>query len=336
MKYILYFIPVLLLMSCGSNNSTVSNKPQDLDSLLNVYPDSVPLLIERGNEMLDQYQYDKALADGAKAFRLQENNIDARFLYATALNNRQNRSVSDVMNAQKHFKYIVRKQPKNTKALVSLASTYSQQMDFDNSFKYINAALRIDPKYRDGYVLKGTNYLHMNVKDNVELAISSYETAIQQDPKFFEAYLMLGSLYQAKKDTLCLEYYTTAAQLQPQNMDVLYSLAYAYQEYKNINRAKSIYRKMINIDTTYSQALFQLGWIKQWMEKNPDLDSAIYFYSSTIETTPDYVEAWHNLGICYMNRNQEGDKERARQSFKKALKFNPNFALSREMMEKLK
>lgn len=327
---------MLLLMSCGNKNSVISNEPLNLDSLLAIYPDSVPFLIERGKLSLEKYDYKKALADGAKAFRLAENNIEARLLYADVLNNRPNRTVADIMNAQKHFKFIVKKQPKNTKALVSLASTYSQQQDFENSFKYINAALRIDPKYRDGYVLKGTNYLHMNVKDNVELAISSYETAVQQDPKFFEAYLMLGSLYQAKKDTLCLEYYTTAARLQPKNMDVLYSLAYAYQEYNNINRAKSIYRKMIDIDTTYSQALFQLGWIKQWMEKKPDLDSAIYFYSSTIETSPDYVEAWHNLGVCYLNRNQEGDEERAKQSFKKALKFNPNFALSREMMERYK
>lgn len=334
MRLILFILPLLLLMSCGNKNNLVSNNPPDLDSLLQIYPDSVPLLIERGNQMIEKYEYNQALADGAKAFRLAESNIDARYLYANALNNRASRTVSDIMTAQKHFMYIVKKQPKNTKALVSLASTYSQQQDFENSFKYINAALRIDPKYRDGYILKGTNYLHMNVKDNVELAISSYETAVQQDPKFFEAYLMLGSLYQAQKDTLCLEYYTTAARLQPKNIDVLYSLAYAHQEYNNINRAKSIYRKMIDMDTSYSQALFQLGWIKQWMEKKPDLDSAIYFYSSTIETSPDYVEAWHNLGLCYLNRNQKGDEERAKQSFRKALKYNPNFALSREMMEK--
>jgi phage terminase large subunit-like protein len=66
---------------------------------------------------------------------------------------------------------------------VSLASTYTQQGDFEKSFQYINEALRIDKKYRDAYILKGTNYLTLG---NRKLAKSSYETAIQQDTKFFE------------------------------------------------------------------------------------------------------------------------------------------------------
>ncbi len=327
------FIPTLFLASCGDPKSSHSD-PKDLDSLLTLYPDSIPVLILHGTKMLKEYKYDKALADGAKAFRMDSNNLEARLLYADVLNNRPQRTVEDVMNAQFHFQYIIKKQPKNTKALICLASTYSQQQDFENSFKYINAALRIDPRYRDGYVLKGTNYLHMNVPDNVKLAISSYETAVQQDPKFFEAYLMLGSLYQSEKNPLCLEYYTTAAELQPRNMDVLYALAYANQEFKKVGRAKTIYRKMIEIDTTYSQALFQLGFIKQWLEEKPDLDSAIYFYSSSINTTPNYLEAWHNLGICYLNRGKEGDKTRAQQSFQKALKYDPSFAVSKELLQK--
>ena len=344
MKYIFFVLPFLFLISCGDAKPVENTANLNLDSLLTVYPDSVPLLVQRGNKLLADYKYDKALADGAKAFRIDSNNLEARLLYADILNNRPERSDADVMNAQNHFRYIVKKDVKNTKALVCLASTFTQQMDFENSFKYINAALKINPKYRDGYVLKGKNYLILNnisdEKDNknyFDLAVSSYQTAVQEDPKFFEAYLMLGSLYEAKSDTvLCLEYYKTAAQLQPKNPDVLYALAYANQKFNKIDRAKYLYRRMIEMDTTYSQALFQLGYIKQWQEKKPDLDSAIYFYSSTIETTPNYVEAWHNLGICYWNRQKEGDRVMAQKSFQKALKYDPNFELSREMMEKFR
>ena len=179
---------------------------------------------------------------------------------------------------------------------------------------------------RDAYVLKGTNYLHLQ---NMELAKSSYETAIQQDPDFFEAYLMLGSIYQSENNEICIEYYTTAAKLKPNNNDVLYAYAFANQVNNNIEEAKSTYRKMIRLDTTYSQALFQLGYIKQWKEN--DLDSAMYFYSNTIQTTPNYVEAWHNLGICYL---EKGDKPKAQQAFRKALTFDPNFELSKELIKK--
>ncbi len=327
MKYFFLLLPILFFLSCGDSKSTKTT-PKDLDSLLMKYPDSIPLLVKRGEKLLKEYQYDKAFADGAKAFRLDSNNLQVRLLYADVLNNRPNRSIADVMLAQRHFKLIIKKDPKNLKALISLATTYSQQQDFDKSFQYINVALRINPRYRDAYVLKGTNYLHLN---KVDLAKSSYETAVQQDPKFFEAYLMLGSIYQAEKDPICIEYYTTAAKIKPNNTDVLYSLAYANQEFNKIEKAKSIYRRMIELDTTYSEALFQQGYIKQWLEKKRDLDSAMYFYNSCIQTTPEYVEAWHNLGICYLDL---GDKPNAMLSFRKALSFNPNFKLSRELIEK--
>ena len=175
MKYILFFIPAFFLLSCGEA-LPIKAKVRNVDSLLVLYPDSIPFLVEHGNKMIKEFNFDKAIADGAKAFRLDSNNLEARMLYAEVLNNRPTRTFSDVSIAQRHFLYIIKKQPKNTKAYVSLATTYSQQQNFDLSFKYINAALRIDPKYRDAYVLKGTNYLHTN---QIALAKSSYQTAIQ-------------------------------------------------------------------------------------------------------------------------------------------------------------
>jgi len=327
MKYLFFILPILFFISCNDTKS-ISSEPKNLDSLLVKYPDSIPLLIKRGEKLMKIFRFDNAFADAAKAYRLDSTFLPARFFYAEVLNNRPNRTVLDVAIAQRHFTVILKKEPKNEKALVSLASTYSQQQDFDKSFQYINLALKINARYRDAYVLKGTNYLRLN---KVELAKSSYETAVQQDPKFFEAYLMLGSLYQSEKNPICLEYYITAAKLEPRNADVLYALAFANQQFNKVNEAKKLYRKMIQIDTTYSEALFQLGYIKQWLEKEDDLDSAIYFYSSSIQSSPKYVEAWHNLGVCYLNK---GDKPNAMLSFRKALSFNPDFTLSRELIEK--
>lgn len=93
-----------------------------------------------------------------------------------------------------------------------MANTYSLRHDFDNSFKYINRALKINPRYRNAYILKGSNY---RLLGNSKLAISSYETAVQQDPAFYGGYLMLGALYEFEENPICIEYYTTASQLQP-------------------------------------------------------------------------------------------------------------------------
>jgi tetratricopeptide (TPR) repeat protein len=309
-----------LLMSCGGKSGT-KIETTDLDSLVKMYPDSMPILIKHGQKMIKEMDFSKAIADAAKAYHKDSNNIEARMLYADVLNNRPTRTFTDVLNAQRHFKVIIKKEPKNTKALVGLATTYSQQQDFEKAFQYINTALKVNPRYRDAYVLKGTIYLQLG---NPKLAKSSYETAVQQDPKFFEAYLMLGSLYETDNDPICLEYYTTAAKIEPNNPDVLYSLAYASQKFDKVNQAKRLYKKMIQLDSTYHEALFQLGYIKQYIENQRD--SAEYYYRSAIETNPQFVEAYHNLGLCL---EADGEKSLALKSFAKALKYNPNFELSR-------
>jgi hypothetical protein len=76
------------MSSCEETVDVVVEGPRDLDSLIIQFPDSVELLIERGNKLLDSYQYDMAMNDAAKAFRIDSNKINSRLLYAEVLNNR--------------------------------------------------------------------------------------------------------------------------------------------------------------------------------------------------------------------------------------------------------
>ena len=270
------------------------------------------------------------MKDAAKAFRIDSTNMDARLLYADVLNNREQRTVQEVAIAQNHYKYITNTLPKNIRALVGLASTYAFQQDFEKTFLYVNKALRIDPKYRDAYVLKGSAYRQMG---NMERAKSSYETAIQQDPEFFEAYFLLGQIYQAENNPVCIEYFATSLSLRPEILEVKYQLAYSKQNFDQIEGAKDLYREMASdtVDFYVARGLFHQGYIKQFVEE--DFDSAIYFYRSALKTEPRFVESWHNLGLCYAS---QGDKTRALQSYAKALKYDPDFKLSREEADRLK
>lgn len=329
MRYLfLLVVGFSFLVSCNNENTANQSGNKNIDSLFALYPDSVPIIIAHGNKMIQRYDFNAALNDGAKAYRMDSMNIEARLLYAKALNNRAERTTTDVRLAQRHFKFILSKDNKNKVALVELAATYSQQGEYDKAFKLINECLRIDKRYREAYVLKGSIYLTIGNRD---LAKSSYETAVQQDPKFFEAYLKLGSLYEEERDSLCIQYYLTAVDLKPSSIDGMYALAYAYQNFDHEDDAAQIYRNMARIQPEYAVSYFQLGWIKQF--KKVDLDSALVFYKLALQKEPRYTEAWHNLGLCYKDK---GDKTAALQSFGKALKYNPDFYISREEAEKLR
>ncbi len=329
----LFAVALSLISSCQEEaEKPLTEGPRNLDSLLLSFPDSIPLLLERGNLCFENYDYELAMNDAAKAFRLDSSDLDVRLLYAEVLNNREQRSVEDVQIAQKHYQVIVKKQPKNLRALVGLAATYAFQQSFEKTFQYVNEALRIDPKYRDAYVLKGSTYRQLG---NMDLAKSSYETAVQQDPEFFEAYFLLGQIYQSENDPLCIEYFTTALSLRPDILEVKYQLAFSRQLHGQLEGAKSLYREMVtdSVDFYVARGFFHQAYIKQFIDEQPDIDSAMYFYKGAIETEPRYVEAWHNLGLCHVSN---GDKTRALESFAKALKYNPDFELSRQEAERLR
>ncbi len=332
-KHLTYILGIALisfaLFSCGGDSEPIAKETtRNLDTLLMQSPDSVPLLVEHGQYYYDQHNFDKAVPSATKAFRLDSSNLKVRMLYAEVLNNRPDRSIQDVTIAQRHFDYIIQKEPTNTKAIIGIASTYTLMQDFDRSFQYINEALKIDKKYRDAYILKGTNYLQLG---NVKLAKSSYETATQQDPEFFQAYIALGDLYASEENEIALQYYTTAAQLQPNDIGVLYKRAYAYQTFGRYDDAANIYREMFQKDETFAMSLFQQGYIKH-IHLN-EIDSAMIYYNQALVIEPKFVEAWHNLGMCYEAKN---NRAKALQSYSRALKLNPNFAKSREAADKLR
>lgn len=324
---------ILGFASCSEqqeNQSTSSAVAQTitLDSLVEQYPDSVDILVRYGQQEIDAYRFENAIPVASKAFRLDSNNVDVRLLYARVLNNKPGRNIEEVAIAQRHFAFVLEKQPENLPAMVELAATYSLMQDFDRSFEIINTALRIDPRYRDAYVLKGTNYLSLG---KIDLAKSSYETAVQQDPEFWFGYLNLGNLYMQENNSICIEYYKTANAIKPKDMDLMYALAYAYQQFGEVDLALSTYRQMLDVDSSFAMADFQMGHIKQFQET--DRDSAMIFYNEALVKEPKFVEAWHNLGMCH---EANGEKSRALQAYARALKYNPEFELSREAANRLK
>ncbi|MEN9743493.1 MAG: hypothetical protein RLZZ65_1298 [Bacteroidota bacterium] len=317
----------LLFSSCG-NSSGVKTPKLNLDQLLDKYPDSVGLLIQKGNQLIDSLEFQRALEFGAKAYRLDSNSVDARVLYAECLINKPNRSADDVFRAFKMYQALVKKQPKNVPALIGLANILVLLNDHDKAFTFINKALRIDKTYRDAYILKGTIY---KLEGNVKLAISSYETAVQQDPNYYMTYLLLGSLYEYENDPICLEKYTTAYQLQPKNVEVIYALAFAKEKFGQEKSAQQYYRKMTKVDSTFADGYFHLGYLAQFSFNQPD--SAMFYYKKAVKVNPEHLPSYHNMGLLYEDRN---DLSNALFSYAKALKVDSTYQLSRDRVNILR
>ena len=73
MNFLIYFLFFLLftLQSCADKGKNSKNdRNLSLDSLLVRYPDSLELIIRHGNQAISKMEYASAMADGAKAFRM--------------------------------------------------------------------------------------------------------------------------------------------------------------------------------------------------------------------------------------------------------------------------
>jgi len=67
MRLLVFSLIVLSVASCGGKKADSTPKVTNIDSLVKLYPDSVEILIQHGNVLLDRYDYENALKEGAKA-----------------------------------------------------------------------------------------------------------------------------------------------------------------------------------------------------------------------------------------------------------------------------
>ena len=101
-------------------------------------------------------------------------------------------------------------EPENIEVMVELASLYGEQNEIRKAVDLLEQAVGIDPENATAHYNMGVCYLKVLKSDLevseiwedraddeefFELAIVSFQRAIEIDPEFFEAYNNLGTLY---------------------------------------------------------------------------------------------------------------------------------------------
>jgi tetratricopeptide (TPR) repeat protein len=310
----------LLLTSCNNNPPQEEKQSEILDytaldgdkelvrlnGLLEKDPNNAELLAKKADILFKLYRQEEGLNDISKAFRLDSNNIEVRRVHAGYMV-----AQLKILSARDDYQYIIEKDPGNAEAYLGMARTYAVENNHPKAFQYVDEALKRNVKLRDAYVLKG---LMFRTENKIDLAISSYQTAVEIDPNYYSGFVALGNLYEMKQSPLALDYYNTALQIDDKGIDALYGKAMILQNQGKIADAQELYRKILKIDKTYYFAYYNQGYIKLVMEQQ--FDSAAYFFNKTVEIEPLYVDAWYNLGLSEQVR---GKNREAIAAFKETL-----------------
>lgn len=309
------------LVQSGVNKDTVL---VNLNEKIRNNIDDASLYHERAKHYAQLGDWNFAYQDIMRALNLDSKNCDYNVTYAEFYVT-QNK----LPEAQEVLENILRVNDACVDGYIGLADIYLYKRDNNNSIKYLDEALKRDIHNAEAYFKKGINFMELG--DTVK-AISSIQTAVEQDPEFYDGFVQLGVLMAQKRDPLAEQYYKAALRLDSSSLEVLYNLGMYYQEVDKLNDAIDVYTKLTKKNPGFKEAYFNLGYIHMVLLEV--YRPAISYFTSAINLAPDtYFQAYYNRGYCY---ELLGDIFNAEKDYKKALEIRPDYTLAAKGIGRLK
>ena len=115
-----------------------------------------------------------------------------------------------------------------------------------------------------------------------------------------------------------LDILLVARKIDPDNIKHDFNIGVHYLESKNVEKARTHFKAVLEQRPDYRPAILNLGYIAK---ATGAFDDAEEIYSGLVEAAPDEVEARANLGHLYLDQERFHD---ARETFETLRQYNPN------------
>ncbi|MCB0804192.1 MAG: tetratricopeptide repeat protein [Bacteroidales bacterium] len=292
-------------------NQDIKESPSDPD----LYEERALYFIDRGN-------YNEAFKDISSALDIDSNYAGYHITLADVY-----LGMGKLKKTVQSLERSLELDKSNPTAYLKLAEINIAIRDYKKALQNIDMALRIDELASKGYLLRGIVMLETG--DTLK-GIRNFQRAIDMNQDYFEAYMQLGVLYAGKKNSLAIDYFKNALNIQPDNIDALYNLAMFYQDYGEFEKAISNYKSIIEIDPSFFLAFYNIGYIN--LVYLSDYDAAIEYFTDAIEIKDDYAEAYYNRGFAWELKK---NVEKSRENYQKSLEYKPNYEKAIEGLNRI-
>jgi len=234
---------------------------------------------------------------------------------------------SNFKGAMQAFEKCIALDDQNTECKFRKAEILLVLRRYQETLDLVNDALRIDENAAKGYYLKG--WVYKELADS-SLAISSLRTAVEQNPEYYDAWILLGLLHAAKGDDLALEYYNSAIEIKPHSTEAWYNKGIYAQETGLDSLALDCYAEIMVFDPKNPTAYFNSGWVElEWVGNN---EMAIERFTKAIELLPEYHQAYYNRGLAY---ERKGELGLASDDYRSALSIKPDYDLAANGLDRM-
>lgn len=218
--------------------------------------------------------------------------------------------------------WVLGMKPECAVAYQVLGQCHLGQQDPRRAIEMCDAALEIDLRLADAYLVRGNARSALSVWSE---AIKDYRLAIRHRIGFAEAYNNLGLALQRNGETeRAVGAYREAARIRPDYAEALYNLGNLFLEraqqsgaVEDLDQAIGAYSRAVEQAPGFAAAFYNLG---QAYYIGKDLPAALASYQSAVKANPKHAGAWHNLGIVYRDMGQQ---QLAVEAIEKAVQLNP-------------
>lgn len=338
MKQLLFILTLFTLFACKQSNKNeasnaekvdsaiisgapVSEELSNLNKAITASPGNPSAYNDRAKYYIKNKQLDFAYNDLVKGL-----GIDTTYmaLYNTLADYHLYKSEPAQAKAALEKALSINK--KSYMTYVKLGELYFLVKKYDLAFEKINEGLKINKYYSDGYFWKGMIYREKKENDK---AISNFLTAVEQDPENFKAYMQMGLIRMEQGNAEALDHFNAAIKIRPSSTEGYYARAYYYQNAKELDKAIQDYTKIVELDSTYANAHFNLGIIRYELRL---IDLAFLDFSRTIKINPKYAEAYYMRALCEESKSMH---EAAIADFEFALSLKNDYNLAKKGIERV-
>ncbi len=293
-----------------------------LNEHIQLQPQNPELFYARANEFLRLNMPEKSFPDIFRAMQL--DSTRAKYYITLSELYFNQRELIRAINALEKGNA---EEPENTDVLLLLCKYHLYLKDYDKAIVYADNVLKINSGIAEAYFLKGLIFKEIGMKDK---ALSSFQTAVEQNPEMYEAYMQLGLLTEEKDKKRAIAYYENALRIDSNSTEARYAKAMVFQQQKQYEKAKEVYREIIITDYQFERAPYNLGYI---YFQQDSLEKAIRHFEMAIDIQPYYDDAFYMLGLC---EEVLGNYKEAEYFFVQCLNITPKHELALEGQKRAK
>jgi len=321
------FVSLIFLMACKSDvkNNIQTSGDQEIDAItdmINADPKNAKLYYQRAQKFYNISSYDNAILDLKKAMSIDSLNPDFYHLLSDAYLDYYNSK-----DALKTMLKVLTIYPERVPSLLKLAELKYILEDYDGSILTLNELVRLDPQNAEGYFMLGMNFRSLGDKTR---AVNAYQTAVEMDSGLTDAWIILGEMYEEKKDPKALKYYESAIISNQNSMQAIHAKAFYLQNHGDIPGAQKLYRDIIIKNKSYSDAYLNSGLL--YLEAD-SISKAFEQFNLLTGIAPSNYMGYYMRGVV---NEKMGKKEDALKDYESAYNLNKEDKRVWEALQSLK